>query len=433
MVEDMSSSEYVNIRFVILDRDCSRFITDKFGDLPSLQVPYIHYSNCRQISSNAFLELGLPVNQLRTVEGYSVSRTVSCELKPGTEVPSNFRWASIDSLPDDCSILMDHCARDSTPWSYPGWLQEVNSWVEYVLAEKGIKKTGYMIPEKIWSISYVASVPTDRGVYWFKAAPKFFSVESTLTNWLHQNFSHITPSVVSIEKSQNWMLMEDFQGEDFNGISDRNKLSEYLELLGELQSTCSDRSTELETLGLRRNNPRLLIEFIDWLNSWPHDIYIDLDKEQRNLLIGSLPALRNSAEELVNTNIQPTLEHGDMDASNAFVTNRGNVNRPIFMDWSDAVISHPFFTMSSFWGIGADEAFVAKSYLKAFTRFRPMEELLKEYRHSATLSALCRTAYYWEMKPRIPNTIWWELKQFYLDMLRLVHRQSALCLRRGMG
>jgi len=349
------------------------------------------------------------------------------------EIPPNFRWSSIDYLPDDCSILMDHSARDSTPWAYPGWLQEANSWVEYVLAEKGIEKTGYMVPEKIWSISYVASVPTNRGVYWFKASPKFFSAESALTNWLHQNFSQSTPLVISIEKSQNWMLMEDFQGADFNEIGDRNKLSEYLELLGELQSKCSDRTGELETLGLRRNNPLLLIEFIDWLNSRPHDIYIDLDKEQRNLLIDSLPVLRDSAEELVNTVIPPTLEHGDMDASNAFVTNRGATSRPIFMDWSDAVISHPFFTMSSFWGLGADEGFVAESYLRPFTRFGPMEELLKEYRHSSILSALCRTAYYWEMKPRIPNTIWWELEQFYLDMLRLVYRQSALCLRRGMG
>lgn len=433
MVEDMSSSEYVTIRLVILDRDSSRFITDKFGDLPSLQVPYVHYSDCRQISSYAFLKLGLPVNQLRTVEGYSISRTVLCEFKPGMEILSNFRWSSIHSLPDDCSILIDHCARDSTPWSYPGWLQEANSWVEYVLGEKGIEKTGYMIPEKIWSISYVASVPTNQGIYWFKAAPHFFPVESALTNWLHQNFSCITPSVVGIENSQNWMLMEDFQGADFNGISNRNKLSEYLKLLGELQSECSDRSGELETLGLQRNDPRLLVEFIDWLNSRPQDIYIGLDKEQRNSLIGSLPALRDSAAELVNTKIPPTLEHGDMDASNAFVTNRGNVNRPIFMDWSDAVIRHPFFTMSSFWGLGVDEEFVAESYLKAFTRFSPMEDLRKEYRHSAILSALCRTAYYWEMKPRIANTIWWELEHFYLDMLRLVHRQSALCLRKGMG
>jgi len=433
MVEDMSSSEYVTIRLVILDRDSSRFITDKFGDLPSFQAPYVHYSDCRQISSYAFLKLGLPVNQLRTVEGYSISRTVLCEFKPGMEILSNFRWSSIHSLPDDCSILIDHCARDSTPWSYPGWLQEANSWVEYVLGEKGIEKTGYMIPEKIWSISYVASVPTNQGIYWFKAAPHFFPVESTLTNWLHQNFSYITPSVVGIEKSQNWMLMEDFQGADFNGISNRNKLSEYLKLLGELQSECSDRSGELETLGLQRNDPRLLFEFIDWLNSRPQDIYIGLDKEQRNSLISSLPALRDSAAELVNTKIPPTLEHGDMDASNAFVTNRGNVNRPIFMDWSDAVIRHPFFTMSSFWGLGVDEEFVAESYLKAFTRFSPMEDLRKEYRHSAILSALCRTAYYWEMKPRIANTIWWELEHFYLDMLRLVHRQSALCLRKGMG
>ena len=433
MVEDMSSSEYVTIRLVILDRDSSRFITDKFGDLPSLQVPYVHYSDCRQISSYAFLKLGLSVNQLRTVEGYSISRTVLCEFKPGMEILSNFRWSSIHSLPDDCSILMDHCARDSTPWSYPGWLQEANSWVEYVLGEKGIEKTGYMIPEKIWSISYVASVPTNQGIYWFKAAPHFFPVESALTNWLHQNFSYITPSVVGIEKSQNWMLMEDFQGADFNGISNRNKLFEYLKLLGELQSECSDRSGELETLGLQRNDPRLLVEFIDWLNSRPQDIYIGLDKEQRNSLIGSLPALRDSAAELVNTKIPPTLEHGDMDASNAFVTNRGNVNRPIFMDWSDAVIRHPFFTMSSFWGLGVDEEFVAESYLKAFTRFSPMEDLRKEYRHSAILSALCRTAYYWKMKPRIANTIWWELEHFYLDMLRLVHRQSALCLRKGMG
>lgn len=433
MAEDMSTSEYLNIRLVILDRDCSRFITDKFGSLPSLQVPYSHYSDCRQISSNAFLKLGLPVNQLRTVDGYSASRTVSCELNPGMGIPPNFRWSSIDYLPDDCSILMDHSARDSTPWAYPGWLQEANSWVEYILAEKGIEKTGYMVPKKIWSISYVASVPTTRGVYWFKASPHFFSVESALTNWLHQNFSLSTPSVVSIEKSQNWMLMEDFQGTDFNGISDRNKLSEYLELLGKLQSKCSDRTGELETLGLRRNNPLLLIEFIDWLDSRPHDIYIDLDKGQRNLLIASLPVLRESAEELVNTVIPPTLEHGDMDASNAFVTNRGAVSRPIFMDWSDAVISHPFFTMSSFWGLGVEEGFVAESYLKPFTRFSPMKDLLKEYRHSSILSALCRTAYYWEMKPRIPNTIWWELEQFYLDMLRLVYRQSALCLRRGMG
>ena len=45
--------------------------------------------------------------------------------------------------------------------------------------------------------------------------------------------------------------------------------------------------------------------------------------------------------ELSQIGLPDTLEHGDLGASSILITGAG----PVFLDWSDSSISHPFFSM----------------------------------------------------------------------------------------
>jgi len=94
--------------------------------------------------------------------------------------------------------------------------------------------------------------------------------------------------------------------------------------------------------------------------------------------IGDLQAI---CDELASFGIPLTIEHGDFWAGQVILSSEG----PVFLDWSDASISHPFLSFAAFGdpselGYVLDHAETAipvlrQAYLKAWTDWASMREL----------------------------------------------------------
>ena len=66
----------------------------------------------------------------------------------------------------------------------------------------------------------------------------------------------------------------------------------------------------------------------------------EADLEQR--FRDAVPRVRELAEELASYGVTETLQHDDLHDGQVFVSG----DRQLILDWGDAVISHPFFTLS---------------------------------------------------------------------------------------
>jgi Ser/Thr protein kinase RdoA (MazF antagonist) len=109
----------------------------------------------------------------------------------------------------------------------------------------------------------------------------------------------------------------------------------------------------------------------------------------------AVPRVREMAEELASYGVTETLQHDDLHDGQVFV--RGD--RQLILDWGDAVISHPFFTLSVtlegvvVWGVDDVENAVdieplIDRYLRRYDPERP--ELRGAFPLALRLGWVCR-------------------------------------------
>ena len=63
--------------------------------------------------------------------------------------------------------------------------------------------------------------------------------------------------------------------------------------------------------------------------------------EQYRRLLALFPRVVELCEELATHTIAETLNHGDLNGGNVLLSS----GRSIFLDWGDACVSHPFYSL----------------------------------------------------------------------------------------
>jgi hypothetical protein len=106
------------------------------------------------------------------------------------------------------------------------------------------------------------------------------------------------------------------------------------------------------------------------------------------------------------------LEHGDLWSSNVYVGD----NAVQFIDWTDASVSHPFFSLmpllqSARWDLDPTtapgvQARVIDRYLEQWLPFAPRERLRRALAIARPLAALHIATTYWRDTPQ-PHNQWW--------------------------
>jgi hypothetical protein len=252
-----------------------------------------------------------------------ILRCLKTELQPDGDTVH--RWWQIE-LP---GATEDFEPIDGREWQRPGWSASAEEWIRGQVAARKIEQI------RCWEFSYVARV---RGAgtrtWYFKALPCSYAHEPPLTRLLADVRPELLPRIVAVEPGRRWMLSEGCRGRVLEEVASRAAWEKAVAAYAELQLAMIPRVAELRAVGCRQ--------------------------------IGE-PAF----------GLPLTLEHGDFWPSNVIGSR--------VIDWTDAAIAHPFFSlvpMRVAWGFRRRRVSFDRlrdAYLEPWTALHPPTALREAF------------------------------------------------------
>ncbi len=221
-------------------------------------------------------------------------------------------------------------------WEDPDWVDGAVAWIDARLAEAGRRRTGEADQFHVRPWSTVLRVPTDEGAVFFKANTSELRHEALVTLLLAQRVPDRVPPLIADDLALGWMLMEDGGRRLREVIAEERDMSRWGDVLDGAADIARAMEPDVERL-VAAGVPDLRLAVLP-------DKYAALvaaehvDQRFRD----AVPRVREMAEELASYGVTETLQHDDLHDGQVFV--RGD--RQLILDWGDAVISHPFFTLS---------------------------------------------------------------------------------------
>ena len=258
------------------------------------------------------------------------------------------------------------------PWEDPAWLETAVSWVDEKLTGAGRPRTGSPDQVHVRPWSTALRVPTADGPVWFKANMEALRHEATVALLLARRVPDRVPPLIADDPERGWMLME-YGGRRLREVlAEERDLSRWDDILEGAADIARAMEPDVDAL-VAAGVPDMRLSVLP-------DRYAALveaeDVEQR--FRDAVPRGREMAEELATYGVTETLQHDDLHDGNVFVRD----DRHLIMDWGDAVVSHPFFTMSVAlegvvaWGLddvecSVDIAPLIERYLRRYDPDRP--------------------------------------------------------------
>jgi hypothetical protein len=179
-------------------------------------------------------------------------------------------------------------------------------------------------------------VETSDGVVWFKANSAAHRQEAEATALLARVHPELLPELLAVDPERGWMLTRDAGTRLRELITEERTLRRWLDVLplyARLQRDAVPLVDELLAAGVPDRRLALLPDrFEEILGA------IDGGGAYRRLV----PEVRDRCERLAGYGVPETIQHDDLHDAQVFVRD----GRILLSDWGDAVISHPFFSMS---------------------------------------------------------------------------------------
>ena len=252
------------------------------------------------------------------------------------------------------------------PWSETGWLTEMTAWIDGALASVGTRRRGPVREVRTWQRSEVVTFETDRGRMWAKAVPEVFAHEVAVTSLLADIDPGIVPPVVAADIPHGRFITVHVDGPALADVRDEPEAwLATLSRLAELQRVLAAEPMELAIAGvaaaplagLADAVPRLLADDALLLVGRPGG----LTAAEAAALRDHVPSLVAACHELAASGVPDSLEHGDLSADEVILGEMG----PVFLDWSDGSITHPFLSVAAFLGHATAASVVATEDLVA--------------------------------------------------------------------
>jgi hypothetical protein len=258
--------------------------------------------------------------------------------------PEGGRWVALDDVPElvrgpIATAVGEHLGTPPAgrpAWYRPGWHDEVEAWLDLVLAASGRTRTGSLRTHRVWSISAVHTVATDRGTVWFKASCDHFAAEAGIVDTLARHLPDLVPEVVAVDRDRGWLLTEPLSGTEPEGAPAEAAIA-LAPQWAAAQVASLDWLDELRAAGApdRGLEPTLAA----WRDALATNGELDgLTDEERSALAAAVPVVESRLRELWGCGFPDTLGHGDLHAGN--VAYDGTDVR--IFDWSDGCLTHPF-------------------------------------------------------------------------------------------
>lgn len=228
---------------------------------------------------------------------------------------------------------------------------------------------------------------------WFKANSESLVHEVGVVEVLSRTMPDRVPPLLASDSATGWMLMADAGRPLREVVPEERSLDRWYDALAaaaRLQIVMEDRVPELLALGVP---DRRLTTLPDSYATLMHQIDAEPRFRHAHALVVEL------ADELAAFAIPETLQHDDLHDGQVFV--RDDVQ--LVLDWGDACISHPFFTLSVSlegviaWGLDDEEDSVdtapfRDAYLAVYAdhHHRERRDLVEAARVATRLGWACR-------------------------------------------
>jgi hypothetical protein len=271
--------------------------------------------------------------------------------------PPGSRWMNQDELDRIAFTRPDHRPlveqwlrrlrrprREERDWILPGWRRRVVAWVDRELARHEEGPVVQIEQVRIWEFSQVLRMRTDTADFYFKARPSSGRAEVRLTRQLAEAYPESMPAVLAVAADRGWMLMCAVPGPELTEAVDIGRWEQAAGAIARIQLDWAGRGRELTALGCpHRGLDDLIAQTAPLLEDTaaiqPRDAealtepeVVELRRRRRDF--------ESLGAELAGYAVPESLEHGDLWASQVIVSDGG----PVFIDWEDASLSHPFFT-----------------------------------------------------------------------------------------
>jgi len=280
-------------------------------------------------------------------------------------------------------------------WTDPSWLAEVREWIDEQAARLGWSVVGEIEQPHDRPWATVLRVPTEHGDLYFKANAPPLRFEAALVKVLAERRPDAVPPLVAVDLERGWMLMED-AGTRLREIVQRERdLDRFLDVLplyAGLQLDLAEQADEMLALGV----PDLRLEHLPTLfEQLLHELELPADVGER--AAASVPRVRALCHELAGFGLPETIQHDDFHDGQVYVRD----GRYLLLDWGDACVSHPFFTLSVTlegvlaWGVDDIESSLdttpfLNAYLSAFGEYGERSELEAAATMALRLGWICR-------------------------------------------
>ena len=240
---------------------------------------------------------------------------------------------------------------DSRPdWYRAGWLDGLTPHLKLRLEQLGLRMVGEVEQLRSWCRSAILRVRTDEGPVYLKAVPPMFAHEAALADYFSARFPWHAPDVLAVGPGRSWILMREF-GRTLDQITEPRVWIEALGAFSRFQASLADQTHTLAAVGCPVRPAGDLADQAD-------ELFDDLARrpgrllpEQVRRLCDLRPAVREACAALADFNLPDSLDHGDFWPGQVVVEEARGEDahaRFRFVDWSDAAVTHPFFSFLYF-------------------------------------------------------------------------------------
>ncbi len=278
-------------------------------------------------------------------------------------------------------------------WTEPAWRATADAWIEQQLALDGSQRTGEIDQVHVRPWSTVMRVPTTAGDVFFKANAPSLKFEAALVTLLAARRPDCVPPLLAADLERGWMLMGDAGTRLRELVAEERSLACWLDVLplyAGLQVDLAEQVDELLAAGV----PDLRLASVPAKAEAMVEDLAGTDEARRTAK--AMPGVLEDCARLASFGIPETIQHDDLHDGQVFVKD----GRYLLLDWGDACVSHPFFTLAVTldgfiaWGVddiehSEDTEPYLDAYLEPFTGY-DRQDLVAAATIARRLGWLCR-------------------------------------------
>jgi fructosamine-3-kinase len=405
----------------VVDASGDRLLVDRSsGALPEVRAPPVVSGDVGEFCRSVHRHLGMPVYALRCLRN---------EIDPGTGAPrhqvhlvesacpldaASRSWRAVDcaqikpfAIPPHGGIFdpvqaMQWRAGDR-PWWQAGFAQASRGWLEETAPILGAGRILAVEHLRSWEIAWLVRVTTEHGAWYLKCSPAPLDIEADVIERLTQLQPKRVPRLVARYRAGSGFLMPAYPEPLLTACDEPAAWIASAAEYARLQVAAIDAAGDLVASGVPLRTSADLQTgigelFSNRMNSTRR--LAGIRDDELGTLRNLLPRVTEMIRELDCFDLPLTIDHGDLWAPNILVGADG----PRFLDWSDASISQPFFSMLPLLSAGGITAplrhdprlrtHMRQAYLQPWKQLLGKRSLMRAWKIARPLAALHLAADY---------------------------------------